>query len=400
MQSALQALSSIGSGNALVAGPAGGPWLVRFAGTLAGKSEPNMTGDGSGLTGGTNPSVAITTTSQGGDAGRVQTVTDPRALISKTDYDYLSRQVRTIENFVAFAPSNSADRTTEYTYDGSNHMLTLVAKLANPSLETTTYAYGVSTAVINSNDLLASVAYPGQPSQLESYTYNALAQVIGKTDRNGNVHTYLFDVLGRQVTDKVTPFGANVDQTVKRIDTAYDMAGRPLLFTSYGDTTGTIYRNQVQRIYNGLGQLITEYQEHGGAVNPNSSPKVQYAYSFVQAAGGPNHSRLVSITYPNTQTVRTVTYNYSSGLDDSLSRLTFLSDNTTPNLENYSYLGLGTVVDRNHPESGLDLTYINQPNPIGDGGDQYTALDRFGRVVDQYWVQAGVALDRFQGRFP
>ncbi len=40
--------------------------------------------------------------------------------------------------------------------------------------------------------------------------------------------------------------------------------------------------------------------------------------------------------------------------------------------------------------------FINQPNPIGDGGDQYTGLDRFGRVVDQYWTLAGSASDRFQ----
>lgn len=35
--------------------------------------------------------------------------------------------------------------------------------------------------------------------------------------------------------------------------------------------------NQVQRDFNGLGQLITEYQAHGGAVNTGSTPKVQYA---------------------------------------------------------------------------------------------------------------------------
>jgi len=39
--------------------------------------------------------------------------------------------------------------------------------------------------------------------------------------------------------------------------------------------------NQVQRVYNGLGQLITEYQSHSGAVNTSTSPKVQYGYSGV-----------------------------------------------------------------------------------------------------------------------
>ncbi len=56
-------------------------------------------------------------------------------------------------------------------------------------------------------------------------------------------------------------------------------------------------------------------------------------------------------------------------------------------LESYSYLGLATVVKRAHPQSGVDLTYIKQTGEAnGDAGDQYTGLDRFGRVVDQRWI--------------
>src|SRR6185437_10000773 len=38
------------------------------------------------------------------------------------------------------------------------------------------------------------------------------------------------------------------------------------------------------------------------------------------------------------------------------------------------------------------------PNANGDGGDQYTGLDRFGRVIDQFWVNGstGAAVDRNQ----
>jgi len=54
--------------------------------------------------------------------------------------------------------------------------------------------------------------------------------------------------------------------------------------------------NQVQDVYNGYGQLITQYQEHGGAVNTASSAKVQYGYS---QPTGANYSRLSSETYPN-----------------------------------------------------------------------------------------------------
>lgn len=55
VQTALQALSSIGSGNALVSGPAGGPWLVEFSSSLAAADQNPITGNGASLT---IPSVA------------------------------------------------------------------------------------------------------------------------------------------------------------------------------------------------------------------------------------------------------------------------------------------------------------------------------------------------------
>lgn len=60
VQTALQALSSIGSGNATVTGSAGGPWTVEFTGTLGNASQSLLTKDASGLTGGSSPNVSIT----------------------------------------------------------------------------------------------------------------------------------------------------------------------------------------------------------------------------------------------------------------------------------------------------------------------------------------------------
>ncbi len=56
LQSALEALSNIGSGDALVTGPAGGAWLVEFAGTLAATNVVKMTGSGASLTGASSQS--------------------------------------------------------------------------------------------------------------------------------------------------------------------------------------------------------------------------------------------------------------------------------------------------------------------------------------------------------
>jgi RHS repeat-associated protein len=401
VQSALQ--PSIGAGNALVAGPAGGPWLVRFANQLAGTNVPEMTADGSGLTGG---SVSVQTASRGGDSGRQQQLTDPRGLVTKTDDDSLGQALRTIDAFTNFAPSDGADRTTERTYDGAGHVVTYIAKLPNNVLQTTRYTYGVSGAVINSNDLLASVTYPGQ-SQIESYSYDALGETVGKTDRNGSTHSMTYDVLGRLTSDAVTMPGAGVDTSVLRLDTAYDTGGRAYRFTSYNSATATDpvanQVNQVQQSFNGLGQLISEAQIHGNSQTP--AVTVQYTYSqMLNGQQYANHSRLTRLIYPNG---RQVNYQYASGLDDAISRLTSLQDNgATQPLEVYSYLGLGTVVRRAHPEPGVDLTYIKQagdpaqpPPPLDNPGDPYTGLDRFGRVQDQRWLPTASPqspTDRFQ----
>lgn len=57
------------------------------------------------------------------------------------------------------------------------------------------------------------------------------------------------------------------------------------------------------------------------------------------------------------------------------------------------------MVIRNHPQIDLELTYVLRiPEAIGDGGDIYNGLDRFGRVVDHRWADgsSGVAASRLQ----
>ena len=46
---------------------------------------------------------------------------------------------------------------------------------------------------------------------------------------------------------------------------------------------------------------------------------------------------------------------------------------------------------REYPEANVNLTYIQQSgqaNTLTDGGDIYTGLDRFGRVIDLTWWQS------------
>jgi hypothetical protein len=59
-QAALQAVPTIGAGNATVTGGAGAPYTVTFGGLLAATPVPLLGADGTGLTGGTSPSVLVT----------------------------------------------------------------------------------------------------------------------------------------------------------------------------------------------------------------------------------------------------------------------------------------------------------------------------------------------------
>jgi uncharacterized delta-60 repeat protein/RHS repeat-associated protein len=233
------------------------------------------------------------------DAGLLASVTDPRNIQSKTFYDILGRTIKTIAAHVNGTPSSADDQTIEYTYDGLDHVLTMKAVLPNSGtnsvFQTTQYIYGVSAGTgsdITSNDPLREIVYPdksgGDPGSTdvykEKFAYDPFGERKRFTDRNGTRHDYEFDAVGRLTSDVVTVASGNpknVDTSILRLDYSYDGAGRPFKLTSYSSTSGasTDIVNQIQREYNGYGQLTKEYQEHGGDVETGNSPYVAYLYS-------------------------------------------------------------------------------------------------------------------------
>jgi YD repeat-containing protein len=292
-------------------------------------------------------SVLVTSTTYNA-AGWVATVTDPRGIVAQTTYDALGRTTQTIEDYTGAAPSDEADKTTQFTYDGDDHLLTNTLVLPGGGQETTEYVYGISGSMITSNDLLAAVYYPdpttgaASSSQADTYTYNALGETTSSTDRNGTTHDYTYDVLGRQTADAVATLGTGVDGAVMRLETAYDSQGNPYLFTSYDAASGGDIVNQVLRQFNGLGQLTAEYQSHSGAATTGgATPVVQYTYT--EMSGGANNSRLTSLSDPGSGDLVNYSYGTSGGLNDTISRLTSITD-STGTLVSYAYLGLGTVV--------------------------------------------------------
>ncbi len=379
--------------NPVGANGAATPW-TRPSSAPASVNDSKFTGD------------LITLTSYNA-AGKVYETTDPMGNVAANFYNSLGETTETIAAYDPTVnggnPTNDQNQTTLYTFDGIGDQTSMTAEDPSTGNQTTDYVYGVSGATgssITSNDLLYQTVYPSNGlNDAVSQEYNALGQVIQTTDRNGNVHQYTYDTAGREISDTVTTLGAGVDGGVRRIDTAYNAQGLAYLYTSYADTAGTQIVNQVENIYNGLGQLAFQYQAVSGAVDVSTTPYVEYTYTSPS-----NGSRLASMVYPNG---RTIDYNYSgtnlnAALDNAIGRLDSIVDGANSGdsgqvLEQYSYLGLSTIVARNHPQTGINLTYLGSAGSIGSGGDQYVGLDQFGRVVDQNWIDTstGISVDNF-----
>ncbi|MCI0460726.1 MAG: SBBP repeat-containing protein, partial [Gemmataceae bacterium] len=97
------------------------------------------------------------------DAGWLDSETNPRGIVSKIYYDALGREIKTIEAYTDGTPTDTTNKTTEFTYNAEGEVLTVKAVLPGGNYQTTQFVYGVTTAAgsdINSNDLLAEVRWP------------------------------------------------------------------------------------------------------------------------------------------------------------------------------------------------------------------------------------------------
>lgn len=68
VQAALEALSTIGTGNVTVSGSAGGPYTITFVNAWGGQNVSAITKDVTGLTGGTSPNITMATSTGGAAA--------------------------------------------------------------------------------------------------------------------------------------------------------------------------------------------------------------------------------------------------------------------------------------------------------------------------------------------
>jgi RHS repeat-associated protein len=351
------------------------------------------------------------------DKGEAHETTDPRGIITHRDTDEAGRLIRVIENYQPGVSGSDVNKTVEFAYDSAGRLLSITARNPTTGDQVTRFAYGVAKSTSDSDvaraDLVKAMIYPDSDDAAwplgsggddaydrVEFRYNRQGQLKEKKDQAGTTHSYDYDKLGRWTQDRVTAFGTNIDQAVKRIGRTFEPRGRIEKVTSYDNATvgsGNVV-NEIQCVYNNFRQLTIEYQEHAGAVNTGTSLKAQYAYSD----GSNNTVRRSSFTYPNTATARTITYDYGTtdAPDDVLCRVTAVKEGATAHAT-YSYLGwerrVRAVIVAT---TTLDWTMLNQTGePVGDAGDQYVGLDRFGRVEQARYISSSSNVVRTQYGF-
>ncbi|MBI1248152.1 RHS repeat-associated core domain-containing protein [bacterium] len=353
------------------------------------------------------------------DAGNAESSTDPACMVVKMEYDAAGRPTATVMNYLPSTSSSSSEGTclasddtniiVRMAYNGDGNMSSITAENSATGDQVTQYEYGTT---LSDSDVATSLwkrkeIYPDSVdgSDVILFAYNRQQQKTSMTDQNGTVHIYEYDKLGRMTQDRVTTLGSDVDDSVRRIATTYEVRGMRETITSHDHPdmgSGNVV-NEVQFAYNEFSQLITDYQAHGGAVNTSTTPKVEYSY----VTGSANTVRPTTLTYPDG---RVLTYDYGTagGIDDAASRVAALvdDDGSSTHLVDYSYLGMGSpaqsvntpfgqgfvIADYTQPNTKwtlADLSGANDP----DTGDIYSGLDRFGRVKDNRWYDYGSSAD-------
>ena len=141
--------------------------------------------------------------------------------------------------------------------------------------------------------------------------------------------------------------------------------------------------NQVQHIFNGIDCLIADRQSHDGPVD-GTTPEVGYQCSGDE----PLIQRRTAIILPDG---RLIPYDYGAenSIDDVLNRVASIHDDATLEvLATFGYLGAAMPAITTLPTPALQRRWKKLPGtPDGDGGDPYTAYDRFSRTEQSLWVK-------------
>ncbi|MEE8153797.1 MAG: hypothetical protein V3T53_02430 [Phycisphaerales bacterium] len=328
------------------------------------------------------------------DDGSIKSVTDPRNVETRFEYDDVGRRTAIINNYVNGTPSGTTgddDVYTRFVYTDGLRTKMWVDFDGDNTVDTgdqdTIYTYGTTKGVsagdskIQTGHLLQKVQYPDSSGGTDVVTlaYNVQNQQIWTKDQEGNITERNFDDSGRVTHKRITTLDADFDGAVRRISTTYNNRGQRELVTQYDNATvgsGSVV-DEVKFTYEDWGNVSKFEQDHDSAIGGTLLYDIDYTYQHAGTSNGRNTIRRTGMDLPDGTTV---TFNYTGigSFDDNVSRVTKVQAGGT-DLAVYDYLGVGQVVGIDYPEPDVFSNRYLASN--------YDALDNFNRVEDDIWYK-------------
>ncbi|NOT30299.1 MAG: hypothetical protein HOP15_07615, partial [Planctomycetes bacterium] len=326
--------------------------------------------DGDGLSLPSRSDTALVTTYSYGTDGEVQSTTDPRALVARTERDDAGRTTKEIKNYSSGVnsgnPANPDDnQTVRYEYVDGLRTKIVADMPSGEDDQETVYIYGTTKGTpaaskVASGHLPRGTKYPdttntgttsanidSDSSDVVSHAYNAQGQEVYRKDQAGNVFEIEYDDAGRETHRRVTTLASGFDGAVRRQSRTYDSLRRASLVTQYDAATSGNATDEVAYTYDGWGGVTSYKQDKDGAVG--ASGFYEMAYAYAKATTGRNTVRRSQMTLPGGKVVDLV---YTVDKDASCSRVSRLTSAGVI-LAGYSYLGAGRVVRTTHPQPNI-----------------------------------------------
>ena len=328
------------------------------------------------------------------DDGKLESIKDPKGIITKYEYNDMGRPVTTIANYDASVssgnPSGASDnQTVRREYEDGLLKTTTADVPTGGTDQVTTYTYGITVSdspgpsSFASNRLLREVQYPDKASASDVVrsAYNVQGQATWIQDQAGNVFEMVIDDVGRESHKRVSTLASGFDGAVRRISTTYDDLGRRSLVTQYDNATVGIgsVTDEVRFTYTDWGEIHKFEQDRNSAVDASGSvDDYEVSYLYEKATGGRNTIRRTQLLTPHSKQ-RNYDYLSTDGLhDDDASRVTRVKRFATE-LASYDYNGVGHLVGTRYQQADLMSNLYE--------GSSYTALDRFNRVATSRWTK-------------
>ena len=174
--------------------------------------------------------TVLVTTTRYNSRGEADEVVDAKGTVNQSTFDDAERLVKLLENFVSGGTGSDQNRATDYGYNADGKVATLTARNNITGDQVTQYVYGttLNNSDVASNELLRMQIYPGDsassPDRLV-LANNRQGQLKSKQDQTGSVHVIDYDLLGRQLHNRVASLGAGMDEAVRRVSATATRCG-------------------------------------------------------------------------------------------------------------------------------------------------------------------------------